>query len=278
MLKVDGLAAGKGVLVASTAEDAQVFLDRVWNKMEFGTDKIQLVVEQFIEGSEITLMGLCDGESFVPLASASDYKRLFDGGQGPNTGGMGAISPSPYATPVLMSRIKESIIRPLIAGLKTDEIHYRGVLYIGLMIAPSGDPFVLEFNARFGDPETQAVLMRLEGSFSQALWATATGSLHSLAPLSWTPDTSLFVVASAQGYPQSPRRNDPIRGLDRMPRHAQIFYSAVGKGPLGLVTDGGRVLGVGGLAPDAASCRRQVYGVLDQIVWSGMHYRRDIGE
>lgn len=277
VLKLDGLAAGKGVVVAQSSADTEDFIARVWQKGEFGSGPHRVVVEEFLAGRELSYIGLCDGEAFVALSSASDYKRLQDGDRGPNTGGMGAISPSPLASPELEKRIREKVVVPTLAQLRQEGIEYRGALYFGLMISSQGEPFVLEFNARFGDPETQALMLRLQGDFAALLSATAEGRLAEATPPKFSNDCAVYVVAAAAGYPGTPRLGDPIEGLDSISPDANVFFSGVSKTPSGLATQGGRVLGVGALGRNAEDCRDRVYEALKVVRWSGAQFRRDIG-
>ncbi len=277
VLKLDGLAAGKGVVVAQSASDTEDFIRRVWQTGEFGAGPHRVVVETFLEGRELSYIGLCDGETFVALSSASDYKRLQDDDRGPNTGGMGAISPSPLASPELEKRIQEKVVGPTLAQLRHQGIEYRGALYFGLMISSRGEPFVLEFNTRFGDPETQALMLRLQGDFAELLSATAQGRLAPAAPPKFSNDCAVYVVAAAAGYPGTPRSGDAIEGLDSISADATVFFSGVAKANSGLTTQGGRVLGIGAVGRNAEECRDRVYDALKIIRWPGVQFRQDIG-
>jgi phosphoribosylamine--glycine ligase len=277
VLKLDGLAAGKGVVIAENREDVHAFAHRIYVAQEFGKGPHRVVVESYLTGNELSYMGLCDGETFIPLSSATDFKRVSDGNLGPNTGGMGAISPSPYFLSDLESRIHSRIVSPLLTQLKKENLPYRGILYIGLMITESGDPYVLEFNARFGDPETQAVLPRLQSDFGAFLESTATGSLKDLPPLRWTKDTCVYVVGAAEGYPGPVKTGDEINGLETVKAPVRVFYSGVEEKAGKLFTNGGRVLGVGATGNTAEEASQAAYLALGQIHWRGMHYRSDIG-
>jgi phosphoribosylamine---glycine ligase len=277
VLKLDGLAAGKGVVVALSVADSESFINRVWNLREFGPGEPLIVVEEFLPGRELSFIGLCDGKTFLPLSSASDYKRLADGDLGPNTGGMGAISPSPVETPALLVRIQDEVVAPTLRQLAKQGLDFRGVLYFGLMISPDGKPYVLEFNTRFGDPETQALMLRLQGDFTALLQATAEGKLGDAPVPHWSDDTALYVVGSAEGYPSAPRTGDQIEGLEGLSPETAVFFSGVGGGSHGLVTQGGRVLGLGVVAKGAENCRSRLYAAFAGVRWAGMHYRRDIG-
>lgn len=277
VLKLDGLAAGKGVVVATERAHVDSFISRVWEEKEFGPGPHQVVVEEFISGRELSYIGVCDGKRFIPLSSASDYKRLCDANEGPNTGGMGAISPSPVMSAELEVRIQQSVVEPTLKELSRQGIEYRGALYFGLMITDAGEPYVLEFNARFGDPETQALMLRLEEGFLSLLISTATGELSSAALPEWKEGCSIYVVASAAGYPAQPRTGDNIEGMEDLPEGTSLFFSGVGGGSQGLVTQGGRILGVGAVGGNAEECRKKAYEALSHLHWDGIHYRRDIG-
>jgi len=277
VLKLDGLAAGKGVVIAENTRDIENFADRIWQQNEFGRGQHKVVVEEFIEGKELSYIGLCDGSTFVPLATATDFKRVGDHNTGPNTGGMGSISPSPYFSAELETKIKKDILGPVLNQLAKDGLDYRGALYIGLMIDAQGCPHVVEFNARFGDPETQAVLLRLQTDFIDLLVHTADATLIQSVSPEWTPGVSVYVVAAAEGYPANPRRGDPITGLELVERSTQVFFSGVSGSGDSLMTNGGRVLGLGTTGPDFAVVRDQIYRDLRRVDWQGIHYRKDIG-
>lgn len=277
VLKLDGLAAGKGVVIASSEADVHSFATAIWKKQLFGPGPHQVLAEDFISGQEVSYIGLCDGQSFVPLASATDHKRVFDGNKGPNTGGMGAISPSPHLTPLLETKIHQQVIVPFLTGLKELNLDFRGVLFVGLMIDPNGNALVLEFNTRFGDPETQCVLPRLQSSLLSLLMATALGKLITVDSPKWILETSVYVVACAEGYPESPKTGAPITGLDSLSELDLLFFGGVMEKNSKLVSGGGRVLGVGALATNAAEARRKSYEALSKIHWPGIHFRKDIG-
>lgn len=277
VLKLDGLAAGKGVVIAHSREDARLFCERVWNRGEFGPGPHRVVIEEMLSGNELSYMGLCDGRRFIPLSTATDYKRVGDENSGGNTGGMGSISPSPFFSSGLKEKIDTRIISKVLKRMERESLDFRGVLYIGLMITAQGDPFVLEFNTRFGDPETQAILLRLQSDFVSLLTSTARGVLSQCPEPSWSSGTSVYVVAAAEGYPGHVRKGDIIEGLDSIPEETPIFYSGVQKDGDHFVTGGGRVLGLGAVSDTAADARSVVYGALENIRWKGMHYRKDIG-
>lgn len=277
VLKFDGLAAGKGVVIAQAQDDIIQFSRRVYDERVFGTTSNTVLLEEFTRGREISYIGLCDGKSFVPLSSATDYKRVFDGEEGSNTGGMGAISPSPFLTRELEEKITKSVIQPFLKGLEHNNLDYRGALFVGLMIDAKGEPNVLEFNVRFGDPETQSILMRLKSDFLKTLLATAEGKLAMISQLEWAPHHCVYVVAAAEGYPEKPVTGDVISGLEDCPDNAYLFCAGLEKRGPYFVTAGGRVLGVGCLGLSRDEARRLAYKALEKIRWRGQHYRTDIG-
>ncbi|MCB9254843.1 MAG: phosphoribosylamine--glycine ligase, partial [Bdellovibrionaceae bacterium] len=277
VLKVDGLAAGKGVVIAQNPEDVLHFSQRVWIEKEFGSGPQQILIEEFLSGREVSYIGLCDSNNFVPLPTATDYKRVGDGNIGPNTGGMGCVSPSPFLTPQVETRITKNVIGKLLAQLETEKLEFRGALFIGLMLDEKGTPNVLEFNVRFGDPETQATLPRLKSDFLQLLLATAKGELSDCARPDVEDSTSIYVVAAAEGYPGPTAQGDTIEGSSALDKGITLFYSGVAKNGRGLVTKGGRVLGVGCLEVDLGKARDRIYENISRIHWRGMHYRHDIG-
>lgn len=277
VLKLDGLAAGKGVTIARNSDDVKEFSKKVWEDSLFGTKSHQVVAETFLPGREISYIGFCDGETFVPLESVTDHKKLRDGDEGPNTGGMGTISPSPFFNARLGDKINKRVIVPFLHELKKSQLSFQGILFVGLMIDSSGDPYVLEFNTRFGDPETQCILPRLQTSLLDLLVATANQRLSYQPPLRWDASTSVYVVACTSGYPENPQKGDLISGLDSVPAENTLFFASVQKREGGLVTHGGRVLGIGALGADLVSARSQVYRTLQAIHWPGIHYRKDIG-
>lgn len=276
VLKLDGLAAGKGVVVAMNRQDIVSFTDRIWKFREFGDGPHRVVIEEFLPGKEVSYIGLCDGTTFTPLSSCTDYKRLSDHHEGPNTGGMGVISPSPYFDTALEAKVSERIVAPVLAQMKKENLFYRGALYIGLMVSPEGDPNILEFNARMGDPETQALMIRLESDLLPYLVATAKGELGSMPAMKWSDSHSVYVVASAAGYPERPRSGDEISGWDAVSQ-AVLFFSGVKEENGSLLTAGGRVLGVGALGKTRQDARELAYRNMGRVLWPGMHFRTDIG-
>ena len=276
VVKADGLAAGKGVIVAQTKEEAINAVKLIMEQKEFGAAGSQVVIEECLVGEEASIIAFTDGTSIVPLASSQDHKRIFDNDEGPNTGGMGAYSPVPAVGDEILELVMERAVNPTLAALATRGIDYRGVLYAGLMLTPDG-PKVIEFNVRFGDPETQVVLPRLSSDLAELLAEAAAGDLRSQP--AFVDDAAVTVVVAAEGYPQSPRTGDRIEGLDAASRveGVTVFCAGVGAGPDGaLVTRGGRVLDVTALGPDLASARQRAYQAVACLSWPGLHVRTDI--
>ncbi len=277
VVKADGLAGGKGVIVAEDLETAYRAVDAALVEHRFGTAGLEIVVEDFLAGQEASFFALVDGKDALLLASAQDYKRVGDGDIGPNTGGMGAYSPSPILTPAVEGAVMDRIILPAIAAMRREGRVFKGVLYAGLMLTETG-PMVLEFNARFGDPECQVLMMRLMSDPLPALIAAHDGVLKSV-DLRWHADYALCVVMAANGYPDEPHRGGEIRGLDAAARDSKvkIFHAGTRRDNGRLIADGGRVLGVTALGGNLAEARNHAYAAVDQIDWPEGFCRRDIG-
>jgi phosphoribosylamine--glycine ligase len=276
VVKADGLAAGKGVIVASSVEEAEQAVAEIMEQKVFGTAGAQVIIEECLCGEELSVMALVDGRSFQMLASAQDHKRALDGDRGPNTGGMGAYSPTPLLDEKLHEQVAE-IFRQTLAGLRAEGIQYRGVLYAGLMITPRG-PQVLEFNCRFGDPETQVVLPRMDFDLVDAAEATLNGSLDRLA-LKWKSEAAVCVVIAAGGYPGRHQPGQPIAGLKEAAKSGKVcvFHAGTRRNAGGqIVTDGGRVLGVTALGESIEKAAQRAYEAVQQIHFDGAHFRRDI--
>jgi phosphoribosylamine---glycine ligase len=272
VLKADVLAAGKGVIIAADEREARAALDVFFGERRFG--ETEVVLEQFLEGEEVSLLALCDGERAVPLAPAQDYKRIFDGDEGPNTGGMGSYSPVPGFDLARAREIVEVAHQPIVDELRRQGTPFHGVLYAGLMLTADG-PKVLEYNARFGDPETQAVLPRLRSDLLELLEAsTRPGGLAGVEP-EWAPDWAVTVVLASRGYPESSSSGDPISGLDEV-EDVEVFHAATARAGGRFVTAGGRVLGVTGLGASAAEARDRVYAAIERIEFDGRQVRGDI--
>jgi phosphoribosylamine---glycine ligase len=276
VVKADGLAAGKGVVVATTVDEALAALDDIMGKRAFGAAGAEVVIEEFLDGEEASLFALCDGENVVPLASAQDHKRVGDGDTGPNTGGMGAYSPAPVVTPEIERIALERIFKPTIAAMKEAGCPFKGVLFAGVMIGKAG-PRLLEFNVRFGDPECQVLVARLMSDLLPALVASRDGELKEF-DLRWHTEPALCVVMAAKGYPGAYARNTPIQGLDRAAAVAgvTVFHAGTARAGGEIVAVGGRVLGVTARGPSVAEARRRAYAAVDAIDWPGGFCRRDI--
>ena len=290
VVKTDGLAAGKGVLVTASLAEAEADVAAKLSGDAFGSAGATVVIEEYLDGPECSLLVLCDGTRLAALAPAQDFKRRDDADRGPNTGGMGSYSPVPGVDAAMVQGLVDEAVAPLLAALQARGIDYRGVLYAGLMLTAQG-PKVLEFNVRFGDPETQIVLPRYDGDLTALLTEVAAGSL--VTEPRFVDDAAVCVVLAARGYPEAPRTGDPIVGLDAAASEgATVFHAGTAVDPgvhpasgpesgfatTGLVTDGGRVLGVTALGPTLADARRRAYAAADHISWDGLHRRTDIAE
>ena len=276
VVKASGLAAGKGVVIAATTEEALAAAQAMFAG-QFAEAGREVVIEEFLEGEEASFIVMADGRHILPLATSQDHKRLNDGDRGPNTGGMGAYSPAPVVTPALHTRIMREVIEPTLRGLALEGMSYTGFLYAGLMIAPDGTPNVLEYNCRLGDPEAQPLLMRLHSDLTLLCEAALGGRLDT-ANAQWDPRAALGVVMAADGYPDNVRRGDVIEGLDRAARlPGKIFHAGTRLESGKVLTNGGRVLCAVGLGPGITAARRAAYALADSVHWPGVHYRRDIG-
>ncbi len=277
VVKADGLAAGKGVTVCETLGQAEAALEEAMQKKVFGEAGSKVVLEEFLKGEEASILAFVDGESIVPMVSAQDHKRVLDGDQGPNTGGMGAYSPAPVVTEALNLEILETILKPTVAALKRMGIPYRGVLYAGLMVTAEG-PKVIEYNCRFGDPETQAVLPRLKTDFVNVCMATAQGKLSHLR-IEWDERPAACVVMASEGYPGSYPKGRIITGLEEAGKQGdvQVFHAGTALEGGKVVTAGGRVLSVTGMGGSIAEAVQRAYQGVSKIHFDGAHYRKDIG-
>lgn len=279
VVKTDGLAAGKGVLVASTRDEAEADVAAKLSGRAFGDAGRRVVIEEGLIGLECTIHALCDGERIVPLAAARDFKRVFDGDRGANTGGMGCYSPPPEVDEALVERVMDEAVAPIVATLRGRGIDYRGVLYAGIMVT-NGGPVVLEYNVRFGDPEAQVVLPRLDDDPVDLLMAVAEGRLTGRPRFS--ADPAVCVVAAAGGYPESPVTGDVIAGLGPDGQLAEpvegvtVLHAGTSRDQAGFRVAGGRVLGLTAVAPSLATARERAYEAASRISWPGMHFRRDI--
>lgn len=275
VIKADGLALGKGVIVAKNLEEGRATVEAMMSEGRFGEAGRRLLIEECLTGSECSLHALVDGENFRMLASARDHKRAFDGDAGPNTGGMGAFSPANNFDAAMAARFESEVMRPLLEGLREQDVTFRGLLFPGLMITADG-PRVLEFNCRFGDPETQAILPRLKSDLMPLLEATIDGKL-SEARIEWDARPAVTVVMASGGYPEKYETGKPISGLERAASDGvQIFHAGTRRDNSGIVTSGGRVLAVTALGDTVADARTRAYEAVAQIQFEGCHYRRDI--
>lgn len=276
VVKADGLAAGKGVIICETTDEAIRAAQEMFSG-QFGAAGNTVVIEEFLAGEEASFIAIVSGRHILPLATSQDHKRRDDGDRGPNTGGMGAYSPAPVVTDDIHRRIMRDVMQPTVRGLIADGAPYVGFLYAGLMIAPDGTPNVLEFNCRFGDPETQPIMMRLASDLTQLCDAAIDGRLDR-ADATWDSRAALGVVLAAEGYPESARKGDEIYGLEaagRLP--GKIFHAGTQLANGKVATNGGRVLCAVGMGMTVSEAQRAAYALCDQIRWSGMQYRRDIG-
>ncbi|AIO24165.1 MULTISPECIES: phosphoribosylamine--glycine ligase [Burkholderia] len=276
VVKADGLAAGKGVVVAMTLEEAHQAVDMMLSGNKLGDAGARVVIEEFLDGEEASFIVMVDGKHALALASSQDHKRLLDEDRGPNTGGMGAYSPAPIVTPQMHARVMREIIMPTVRGMEKDGIRFTGFLYAGLMIDKEGNPRTLEFNCRMGDPETQPIMARLKSDFSKVVEQAIAGTLDTVE-LDWDRRTALGVVLAAHGYPDAPRKGDRINGIPAETEQAVTFHAGTTLDGDKLTTSGGRVLCVVGLADSVREAQQHAYDTINQINFEGMQYRRDIG-
>lgn len=276
VVKADGLAAGKGVIVAPDASTALEAVNMIMKDKAFGAAGDRIVVEEYLRGQEASVLAFTDGEHVVPMLPAQDHKQVFDDDRGPNTGGMGAYAPAPLINDALQKHVLEKILVPTVRGMAEEGRPYRGVLYAGIMLTEKG-PFVLEYNARFGDPEAQPILMMLESDLADVLEALLAGELHKV-DLRWHSGASVCVVLAAGGYPGSYRKGEVVTGLDKMPENVLAFHAGTGIENDRVVTAGGRVLGITALAEDIPAAIDLAYRGVSQVQFAGMHHRKDIGK
>ncbi|WP_024889170.1 phosphoribosylamine--glycine ligase [Luteimonas huabeiensis] len=277
VIKADGLAAGKGVIVAATLAEAEAAIRDMLADHAFGAAGARVVIEEFLDGEEASFIAMVDGRTALPMATSQDHKRVGDGDTGPNTGGMGAYSPAPVVTPEVHERILREVIEPTVAGMAADGIPFTGFLYAGLMIDRSGAPKVIEFNVRFGDPETQPIMLRLQSDLADLVDAAIDGRLHEVEA-QWDPRPSLGVVMAAEGYPARPRLGDAINTWDvPEPDRTRVFHAGTRLEGGQVVTAGGRVLCVCALGDSVADAQRRAYAAVAGISWPGEFHRRDIG-
>ncbi|MEW6674540.1 MAG: phosphoribosylamine--glycine ligase [Nitrospirota bacterium] len=278
VIKAEGLAAGKGVFVASTVDEAINALRLIMKDRVFGDAGNRVVVEECLKGEEASFMAFIDGETIVPMVSSQDHKRIFDGDTGPNTGGMGAYSPAPLITKELETTVMEKIMRPVLKALNSEGIKYKGILYAGLMV-DRGKPYVLEFNCRFGDPETQPVLSRLKTDLMDIALAITDKKLSDIN-IEWRQEASVCVVVSSKGYPNKYEKGATITGLEKAKamKDVIIFHAGTAFNNDNIITSGGRVLGVTAIGSDIKDARAKAYEAVEKIYFDGMHYRKDIAD
>ena len=277
VIKVDGLAAGKGVMIARNLDEASLCLEQIFTQKKFGEAGIQVVIESCLEGQEVSVMIITDGKTYVPFLPSQDHKQVFEGDKGPNTGGMGAICPVDFITERVMDQINQFVLEPTIAGLRKENIPYRGVIYAGLMLTESG-PKVLEYNCRFGDPETQAVLPMLKSDLLEVMRAVVDGRLDKARKLDWRKGSAACVIVASKGYPGQYKSGQRITGLQNIREDgAYIFHSGTRKDNNQWVTTGGRVLGVMGMDGNLKDALSKAYRIVKRIRFDGAYHRRDIG-
>ncbi|SAY51831.1 phosphoribosylamine--glycine ligase [Neisseria weaveri] len=278
VIKADGLAAGKGVIVAMTLEEAHAAIDDMLLGNKMGNAGARVVIEDFLQGEEASFIVMVDGNYVLPMATSQDHKRLLDNDKGPNTGGMGAYSPAPVVTPEVYERAMNEIILPTVAGMKAEGHEFTGFLYAGLMIDKNGAPFTIEFNCRFGDPETQPIMSRLDSDLVDLLEAALAGKLDSVQA-EWNEQTAVGVVLAAENYPETPKKGDVISGLAEADKIGKVFHAGTSlNAEQQIVTNGGRVLCVVGLGNGVAEAKAKAYEALGKVHFDGMQYRKDIAD
>lgn len=277
VIKADGLAKGKGVFVCKTLEEADRHIDDIMKEKIFGYAGERIVIEEFLSGEEVSILAITDGKTIVPLSSVQDHKAVYEGDKGPNTGGMGAYSPVPFVTDDLQSSIEENILVPIVHALKKENRPYKGVIYAGLMITNAG-PKVLEFNARFGDPETQVLLMRMKSDLMPLLLSTVKNNIEEVE-IEWHDGVSVCVIMASKGYPDKYEKGLPVFGLEAVKsvNNVQVFHAGTAIKDGKVVTNGGRVLGVTILERDLEKAQKNVYEAIKKLSFDGAHYRKDIG-
>ena len=276
VVKADGLAAGKGVVVATNAAEAHAAVDAMLTGKSMGAAGARVVIEEFLEGEEASFIVLADGRHALALATSQDHKRLLDGDRGPNTGGMGAYSPAPVVTPAIHAKVMREVIQPALAGMEKDGTPYSGFLYAGLMITQDGRVRVLEFNCRLGDPETQPIIMRLKSDLVALIEHALAGTLDK-TEAEWDRRVALAVVLAAHGYPDDPRKGDSIQGLPAPQEDCHVFHAGTAQSGKEIVTSGGRILAVTALGGNVSAAQRRAYETVEKIRFEGMQFRRDIG-
>jgi len=280
VIKADGLAAGKGVVIAENKNDAEKTVDELMTDQKFGTAGQSIVIEEFLEGEEVSFIAMVDGPNILPLATSQDHKAIRDGDIGLNTGGMGAYSPAPFVNEELNQKIMDQIVLPTVAGMISEGVPYRGFLYAGLMISKHNEPKVLEYNCRFGDPETQPIMMRLTSDLFEMIESCFDGTITS-HPIEWDQRPALGVIMASSGYPESYATGFRINGIDEMDLFnpdIKIFHSGTTIDNNQVITHGGRVLCVTALGNNIKESKKQAYKAVKNITWGSEYYRKDIGD
>ncbi|HIO32654.1 MAG TPA: phosphoribosylamine--glycine ligase [Candidatus Nitrosopelagicus sp.] len=277
VVKADGLAAGKGVIVCNNKDEAKDAIDMMLVNKKFGDAGTNIIIEDRIDGVEASYIALSDGKKVIPMATSQDHKRVYDGDNGPNTGGMGAYSPTLAIDEVLSQKIQEKIIDKTITSLRNEGITFKGFLYAGIMLK-DGEPYVLEYNVRMGDPECQPILMRMNSDLFQYLKACVNDTLEKMPPISWKNKSAVCVVLASKGYPESYPKGDEISGLDLMYDDAYVFHAGTKKQNKKIIANGGRVLGVTALGDTLESAIKSAYSVAEKIFWENKYSRTDIGK
>ena len=277
VIKADGLAAGKGVIVCDSKDEAEKSIDMMLIDKKFGDAGSSIIIEERIDGIEASYIALSDGKIAIPMATSQDHKRVFDNDNGPNTGGMGAYSPTPIIDKDISQKIQEKIIDKTISALRDEGITFQGFLYAGIMLK-DGEPYVLEYNVRMGDPECQPILMRMESDLFEYLMGSVSGTLDTMSPISWKDKSAVCIVLASNGYPESYPKGDEIFGLDQTFEDGFVFHAGTKKQDVKIITNGGRVLGVTGLGDTLESAIKHAYEITEKISWENKYLRTDIGK
>ena len=277
VIKADGLAAGKGVIVCDSKDEAEKSIDMMLIDKKFGDAGSSIIIEERIDGIEASYIALSDGKIAIPMATSQDHKRVFDNDKGPNTGGMGAYSPTPIIDKDISQKIQEKIIDKTISALRDEGITFQGFLYAGIMLK-DGEPYVLEYNVRMGDPECQPILMRMESDLFEYLMGSVSGTLDTMSPISWKDKSAVCIVLASKGYPESYPKGDEIFGLDQTFEDGFVFHAGTKKQDVKIITNGGRVLGVTGLGDTLESAIKNAYEITEKISWENKYLRTDIGK
>ena len=277
VIKADGLAAGKGVIVCDSKDEAEKSIDMMLIDKKFGDAGSSIIIEERIDGIEASYIALSDGKIAIPMATSQDHKRVFDNDKGPNTGGMGAYSPTPIIDKDISQKIQEKIIDKTISALRDEGITFQGFLYAGIMLK-DGEPYVLEYNVRMGDPECQPILMRMKSDLFEYLMGSVSGTLDTMSPISWKDKSAVCIVLASKGYPESYPKGDEIFGLDQTFEDGFVFHAGTKKQDVKIITNGGRVLGVTGLGDTLESAIKHAYEITEKISWENKYLRTDIGK